>query len=537
MTDREMYYLLTGEGMTPEGACGLMGNIKGECGMNPENLQNSGNKKLDMTDEEYTAAVDSGEYTNFVRDSLGYGYAQWTYWSRKEGLLRKAKEYGCSIGDPTVQLEYMLQELAGYKEVMAILKTARTVKEASDIVLMKYERPAAVCNYEKNKSAENEAALNEAKAAREQYGNEFLALFSGDRKEEEISMTESQARQKIVNIAVAWYGRKESDGSHRVIIDTYNGHEPLARGYKVKYTDSWCATYVSAVAISAGWTDIIPTECGCGQMIQLFQSKGRWIENDAYVPKAGDVIFYDWDDSGVGDNTGWPDHVGYVVSVSGNAIRVIEGNCGNAVAYRDLQVNRQYIRGYGVPDYGKKANQAESQGGTSGSTGSTGTGSGSGTGSGRSMCMTPQWVGEVTADVLNVRSWAGTEYPNIESWPKLAKGNRVEVCDSVNDKGGETWYYVRINGRIFGFVYSDYIMRIVGGNSGSSRIKVGNTVQYAGSTHYTSSYKSAAGKRCRPGRAKVTAINPEGAHPYHLVAVPGGGSTVYGWTDAGDVKS
>ena len=119
-------------------------------------------------------------------------------------------------------------------------------------------------------------------------------------------MTESQARQKVVSVAEGWHGRKEADGSHRVIIDTYNGHKPLARNYKVKYTDAWCATFGSAAAIVAGYTDIIPTECGCGQMIEEFRERNRWVENDAYAPSPGDYIFYDWDDTGAGDCTGWP---------------------------------------------------------------------------------------------------------------------------------------------------------------------------------------------------------------------------------------
>ena len=151
--------------------------------------------------------------------------------------------------------------------------------------------------------------------------------------------------------------------------------------------------------------------------------------------------------------------------------------------------------------------------------------------------MTPQWVGEVTADVLNVRSWAGTEYPNIKSWPQLAEGNRVEVCDSVKASDGSTWYYVRIDGRIFGFVHSDYIMRLASSSGNTSSIKVGDIVQFTGNTHYTNSYAGATGKGCRPGKAKVTAINQDGAHPYHLVAVSGGGSNVYGWTNAADVKA
>ena len=143
------------------------------------------------------------------------------------------------------------------------------------------------------------------------------------------------SRSSVVNQAKAWLGKKESNGSHKEIIDIYNDHKPLARGYKMKYTDSWCAAFVSAVAIKCGYTAIIPTECGCGQMIELFKGLGEWQENDAYKPSAGDVIFYDWDDSGSGDNTGWPDHVGIVEKVSGNTITVIEGNKRCSCAQRN----------------------------------------------------------------------------------------------------------------------------------------------------------------------------------------------------------
>jgi len=129
-------------------------------------------------------------------------------------------------------------------------------------------------------------------------------------------MTEVQLRQKIVGIMQGWIGSKESDGSHKKIIDIYNGHKPLARNYTVKYTDAWCATTVSAAAIVAELTDIIPTECGCGQMIETLQKIGAWQESDAYKPEPGDIIFYDWQDSGAGDNTGWPDHVGIVEKVA-----------------------------------------------------------------------------------------------------------------------------------------------------------------------------------------------------------------------------
>lgn len=173
-------------------------------------------------------------------------------------------------------------------------------------------------------------------------------------------MTEAQVRQKPVSVMQGWVGCKESNESHKKIIDIYNAHKPLARGYKVKYTDSWCATAVSAAAIVAELTDIIPTECSCSKLMELFQKMGVWQENDAYRPSPGDYIFYDWQDTGVGDNKGNPDHVGMVEKVVGTTITVIEGNFLDSVGRRTIFVNARYIRGYGVPDYASKETKENS---------------------------------------------------------------------------------------------------------------------------------------------------------------------------------
>ena len=167
-------------------------------------------------------------------------------------------------------------------------------------------------------------------------------------------MTEQQLRNKVVSIAKGWLGCKEADGSHKPIIDAYNAHTPRARGYKVTYTDAWCATFASTVFIKAGLTDIAPTECSCTRMIDLYKKIGRWKEADSYIPSPGDLIMYDWDDTGSGDNIGSPEHVGIVVSVSGKTMRIIEGNIKNAVGYRNIAVDGKYIRGYCLPDYKSK---------------------------------------------------------------------------------------------------------------------------------------------------------------------------------------
>lgn len=523
MNEQRIFDFFAGKGFTAAGIFGMLGNIRDESGGNPRNLQNSYEKKLGYTDDSYTEAVDAGTYKNFVHDAAGYGLAQWTYSTRKENLLKFARNQGDSIGDFDMQLAFMYQELRGYKTLFAILTTTDSIREASDAFMTQYERPAD--------------QSEKAKRRRASYGEEICAMLTGvENPDSMVQITEAEARQRVISIAVSWYGKKEADGSHRSIIDLYNGHTPLARGYKVKYTDAWCATYGSAVAIAAGYADIIPTECGCGQMIAAFRAMNRWVENDAYIPSPGDYIFYDWDDTGAGDCTGWPEHVGIVVSVFGDVIKVIEGNKDDAVGYREIKVNGRYIRGYGVPDYGAKVVSKTPENVTKPPqnviTSPENVSEPAKTGA---LCMTPQWVGVVTADTLNVRTWAGEEYSNIKSWPKLAEGNMVEVCDSIKAADGSTWYYIRIDGRIYGFSHSDYIKE-ASGSAAPAEIKKGDVVQFTGGRHYTSSYAKATGKACKPGLAKVTAVNPGSSHPYHLVAVSGCGSTVYGWTDAEDVK-
>lgn len=174
-------------------------------------------------------------------------------------------------------------------------------------------------------------------------------------------MIENEVRNYYVNTAVIYLGAVEGGAQHKEIVSLYNAIKPLPVGYALKTTDDWCAAFVSAMAQKCKLTDIIYPECGCNRMISLYKAKGRWIEDDAYTPKVGDILFYDWDDSGRGDNTNSPDHVGIVASVSGKSFRVIEGNRGNKVAYRDMTVNGNNIRGFGVPDYASKGKEIKAE--------------------------------------------------------------------------------------------------------------------------------------------------------------------------------
>lgn len=166
-----------------------------------------------------------------------------------------------------------------------------------------------------------------------------------------VSDEEAAMRLEVVQTAESWLGCNESDGSHEAIIDLYNSHEPLAQGYAVQYTDSWCSTFVSAVSIGCGLTDIIPTECGCQRHIGLFQELGCWEEDDNAIPLPGDLIFFDWDQSKPGDCTGWADHVGIVVGTKWPFVKVIEGNRADCVSYHILLLGDVSIRGYARPEY------------------------------------------------------------------------------------------------------------------------------------------------------------------------------------------
>lgn len=140
--EEKIWNYLESKGLSKYGIAGLMGNLYAESGLSPINLQNSFEKKLGMTDAQYVAAVDNGTYTNFVHDSAGFGLWQLTYWSRKEGFLKYVKSKGKSIGDLETQLEYLLVELKQYG-LLSALKTASSVREASNLILLKFEKPAS----------------------------------------------------------------------------------------------------------------------------------------------------------------------------------------------------------------------------------------------------------------------------------------------------------------------------------------------------------------------------------------------------------
>ena len=146
--EERIYNFLIEEGYTPAGACGIMGNLYAESKCTPNNLENKYAIKFGKSDAEYTDMVDNKSYTKeqFVKDSAGYGLAQWTYHTRKRGLYEMTVENGLSIADLLGQLMYLAKELSGYKSLTQLLKSTDDVNVASDRVLTDFERPATL-NY------------------------------------------------------------------------------------------------------------------------------------------------------------------------------------------------------------------------------------------------------------------------------------------------------------------------------------------------------------------------------------------------------
>ena len=183
--------------------------------------------------------------------------------------------------------------------------------------------------------------------------------MEADKKEDKVAYY----RSVIVEKAASYLGAKDYSPKHKEILAAYNSQKSLPRGYKMTVNDAWCATFVSAIAIMCGYTAIIPTECSCGYLVEKAKKMGIWQERDDYVPKPGDILLYDWDDGGSGDDTGWPDHTGYVEKVSGNSFTTIEGNAGSGEVKRQtVKINQKNIRGFICPRYTADAPEANTKG-------------------------------------------------------------------------------------------------------------------------------------------------------------------------------
>lgn len=265
------------KGLNDFAVAGIMGNIYAESGFKPTNLQNAYEKKLGYTDDSYTAAVDNGSYGNFVKDSAGYGLAQWTYWSRKQALLEYARSVGKSIGDLSMQLDFMWEEMQGYKSMMTTLNSATSVLEASNAVLLQYERPA-----DQSESAQNRRAG---------YGQTYYEKYAGKAATPAPTGT-------LYRVQVGAYSKRENADRQLAAVQG-KGFDALIKKvgelYKVQ-TGAYSVKVNAEAQIdrlkAAGFTDAyITTESG-GTVVATTPQEEEKPSYITYTVKKGDTL---WD--------------------------------------------------------------------------------------------------------------------------------------------------------------------------------------------------------------------------------------------------
>ena len=406
-----------------------MGNLYAESALRPNNLQNTYEKKLGMTDAEYTAAVDNGSYTNFVKDSAGYGLAQWTYWSRKQALLEFVRNAGKSVGDLRAQLDFLWQELQGYKTVLNTLKTAKDVRTASDSVLTGYERPA------------DQGEAVQVKRAR--YGQGYYDKYAGTKPAapEEKKCT----AETVIAVAAAEVGYKEKASNASLDDKTANAgsanYTKYARDFDQKYPNwyngkkngyAWCDMFVDWCFLTAfGYEKALKLLCqpekscgaGCTYSLRYYKAKGQFHTSG---PKPGDQIFF-------GTSLDDASHTGIVEKADGSKVYTIEGNTSNQVARRSYALTNSRILGYGRPAYdGTSVTPAEPE---------------------KPAADVPFLV-RVSISDLNIRKGPGTDYARTQYIPR-----GVYTIVAVSSGKGSTAGWGKLKSGA-GWISLDYVTRL-----------------------------------------------------------------------------
>lgn len=276
-TTATIWNYFKGKGLNNFAVAGIMGNLYAESGFKPTNLQNTYEKKLGYTDATYTAAVDNGSYTNFVKDSAGYGLAQWTYWSRKQALWEYAQSVGKSIGDLTMQLDFMWKEMQGYKSMMTTLKSATSVLEASNAVLTQYEKPAD----------QGEAVQKKRAGYGQTYYDKYAQKATASTPTDNLYRVQCGAYSKLEN-ANKQLAAVQAKGFDALIKKVGNLYKVQTGAYSVKANAEAQLTRVKA----AGFTDAFITNESGGTVVATSPATESKPDYITYTVKKGDTL---WD--------------------------------------------------------------------------------------------------------------------------------------------------------------------------------------------------------------------------------------------------
>jgi LysM repeat protein len=485
--EEKVWNYLVGKGLSDAGAAGLMGNLYAESALNPKNLQNSYESKLGYNDDGYTTAVDNGSYDNFVHDSAGYGLAQWTFWSRKENMLEFARAAGKSIGDLEMQLDFLFKELSGsYASVLATLRTATTVKEASDSVLVDFERPAD--------------QSSTVKTRRAGYGQTYYDKYAGAASGQTGTGGNNMSNSSLVNYTKISPNRT-SPRTHA--IDTITIHCVVGQVTVESLGNIFAPTSKQASSNYGIGKD--------GKIGMYVEEKDRsWCSSNAANDHRAVTIE-------VASDTTEP----YAVtSAAYNALldlvtdickrngikklvwstnksdRVNHKNGCNMTVHRDY-ANKSCPGTYLYERHGEIAAEVNRRLGATGTTGTTTT--------------TGETVYTVVAGdtLIGIAKKYGTTYQKLAEYNGISNPSLIKVGQKIKIPGTST------------------------SGTASGSFKVGDVVQFTGSKHYTSA-SGTSGSSAKAGPAKITLISKGAKHPYHIVHTDNT-SNVYGWVDAADI--
>lgn len=335
-------------GFTVEAACALLAQIQKESLFKPENLEDSRNYSLGMSDWDYVHAVDNGTYTNFVNDAAGFGLAQWTFKSRKQNFLNYFKARNKSIADLETQISFLIWEMkACFGGIWNKCLSSHDLKDLTWVLLDTWENPAE----KQNNMVE-----------RYGYAQEWYRKFSSQNgKKEARGMTKQELAKKVIDLAVSELGYREKASNSNLDdktanagganwtkyardLDRTNWYNGGKNGY------AWCDIFYDwlfykcfgdPLGRNMLCQPIGSAGAGCLYSAQYYKSAGRWHTNS---PQPGDQIFFTY-------SPGEYSHTGLVEKVNGDTVTTIEGNTSDSVGRRNYNIGSPQIAGYGRPNW------------------------------------------------------------------------------------------------------------------------------------------------------------------------------------------
>lgn len=474
--EERIYNYLKSKGLNDYGIAGCMGNLFAESGLKANNLQDTYERNLGYSDEKYVSAVDNGAYVNFIYDAAGFGLAQWTYWSRKKALYDFAKSRNKSVGDLETQLEFLYKELSeDYPSVLKTLKNATSVKEASNAVLLQFERPA-----------DQSVAVQNKRAS---YGQTYYDKYAGK--------TNHTNTVNSITSAFKMRTTKPEAGNKYYITKSRGGWSDAIQGSP---RDPYCDVLSNCVGYAYGRFNEIG---GYGYCKYL-----RPVNAENFMQYKGSL------------EVGQTPRVGAcIVWQKGNTLANSDG-AGHVAIVEKVVSDTQIITSESA--YGGKAFYTSTRNKGDGNWG---------------MNSAYKFLGFIYNPAVGGATVSNNVTTN-SSGEQVYTVKRGDTLSAIASKFGTTYQELAKHNNISNpnIIGIGQKIRIPGKNvitNNSWTPKVGDVVMYNGDKHYVNA-NAAIGSACKSGKAKITSIYQVGKskHPYHLVGVSGG-STVYGWVDEG----